>query len=369
MRATVARTAFKAAAEWVARAGSATTPVRLTVEGETLTLEATDGLQWRRTQVDIEPGAEPGSLFTPVLQLTRVLGVSKAKTLELWTEDEDRLISAKVGVTVVSLGRTLEPDTWRDMPDYEIVAITSRSHALWALKAATSVMLGPKEPGNDSLKNVQIRIKGNEMTALSSNTYRVIELTIPARGKDGQVWLVDPTSLLEALPILGGDDVSFITNDRGQLGVTDGRSVALAVGSAETPIPLQKVLDKCQTLSAHEVMTDKVDLISALSVASLGTERFVTLAIESSEIEVSSVNPDRPKPQVSTAVAAMATITKTLKVDPHQLNPLLAAVRTSTVVFRLAAEGHAAILVCEDDTASSGARLRAAIMPIRDGSL
>lgn len=374
MRFTVARDGLKGRVDWIAKAatsrGGDTVLIKLTVANDRLYLEGSDGTYWRKTEMPlIDSDDVEDSFFTPIGQLSRILAPGSAKEATLTADEDSREITIVSGRSEFKLGLAVEPQGWEQMPKFKPVATAKKDQVLWALRTAAAGAAGAADKGKSDFMGVEIVIEEGQIIFSSTNGYRMIRTCVKAEGLMPGDVVAMSAPLVDAISVIEGDEVTFVTTDRNLFGVADGKSSAVSLRMDVKRPPIRKILDKGQQIVAGTTL-DSSEFVEALQVVDATGQPHVRLETETGEMVITSeaISSDSRRDAVSeTTIPMIGEPGLGLVMDTGVVKPLFSALRTDQLVIKRAeGSGPTPVYVYEDGEYEPGTTFEACFMPIYD---
>ena len=374
MKFTVDREDLKARVAWIAKAatsrGGDVVLIKLGVEGDSLFLEGSDGTYWRKTQMPLLGSDNiEGFAFTPIAQLSRILIPGSAPQATFVVDDSSREITIFAGRSEFKLGLAIEPQGWEEMPAVKEVARANRENILWALRTAGAGAATAAEKGKSDLMGVQIEIEADKMVFAATNGYRMIRTRVDAVGIETGSLTTLPAHLIDAIQVILGPDVTFVTTELGLFGVADAKTSAVSLRMAVKPPPIQKILNGGQQLVEGTTL-DSAEFVEALQVVDATGLPHVRLDTDSGEMVITSEAPSsdtRRDAVSSTTIPMIGEAGLGFAMTASVVKPLFTALRTDQMIIkRDSSSMKNPVFVYEDGEHLPGTTYEACFMPIVD---
>lgn len=337
--------------------------LHLAVNGDRLTIHATDGSTHAWTTVDVD-GATDGAALLPARLFTQQLAKLPDAPLEL-AVDDDR-VRATCGRARFSL-RQLRladlpaiPPHPDDAPTITIPAGRLEHTAKQVLHAAA------QDPARPTLAAVQLTTTGNgDLSAQATDSYRLAAVADPDRPEGGE-----PTTLL--LPIREYTEIARAAAGQpadANITVTlhptaprfhypDGRTLLTAVIDGSHP-DVDRLWPDTTATTATVARADLVETLARVSVLVEHTTAPVSLEFDHDSCHISCSTPETGAGTES-ITADLDGETTTILFNPRYLRDALSATTAERIAFSLNGGQRPAVLAGVDDD-----HHRQLLMPMR----
>ena len=320
--------------------------VKLTAEGTTLTLTATDGdtdLTLATARVEVQ---EPGVALVPVDKLTAIVRESIDATLTLSVEQDVATITgqdSRFKVFGFPAGDFPSVGTFSGDADFEVQA--GDLHRLIAL----TIFATARENSRYAINGVLFEREGNKLAVVATDGHRLALArgSCKATKGDGKTaQAIVPTKALNLLLRLFSDGEQVVRvkiADSHMLFATDDATLSSKLVEGNFP-PYKDVIPKDQDRKAT-LATDV--LISALRRAALLTNeesRGVRLAFSGEGVTLTSRAPEMGEAEVNAAVAEYAGEPIDIGFNPAYLLDALKVIDEDKVTLEMKAANKPSIL-------------------------